>query len=216
MVQVINPNFPLNTQVNLLPGHIYRITPFEVNTAFNYKVRGLEQTFGWSDVSEFNFFSVDGSKIQWLMLISGAASYNIDIHQSSPNDVGQPRPMGPNLTDESQSFNENIAGGTALTEAWKYTVPENRQAVVQSIEMDIIYQSGSASGPNASGDFVQITKNGIVIAQCELYSDPQEVLVIPGPLYLQSGDVLVAQYQCTISTDGAYVFAAAVINETDA
>ena len=216
MVQVINPNFPLGTQVNLLPGHIYRITPFEVNTAFNYKVRGVEPTFGWSEVSEFNFFSVDGSKIEWLMLVSGAASYNIDILQSASNDVGQPRPMGPNLADKSQSFNENITGGTALTQAWKYTVPANRQAVVQNIEMDIIYQSGSVTGPNASGDFIQILKNGKVIGQCELYSSPQRVVVIPGPLYLQSGDVLTAQYQTSVVTYGTYVFIAAVINETDA
>lgn len=219
MSNFTNPILPPNTKTNLVAGHKYNLIINAPATIINYKVRGLEQVFTLP-TSEFNEYVIDGTKIEWLMQeggVYGDTSYNIDVETSIYEKGGLY--SGPNLVDKSQSFAESVSGGTSGT-CWSYTVPyPNRQAIVNILELIMIYNSGSTSGPLVITEDVKVLytpygQKQIEIGRITIYDKPQKSQVFQN-IQLYPGDNLTVEYDASNSSYGAYVYASAKIDEVD-
>jgi len=207
-----NPKFLIGVKTDLLPAMKYLITVNEDPSFFNYKLRSSPLVYGWP-VTVYDQYLVDGSKIEWLMLVNGSANYNPGVEITSTSWNPGITYYGPNRVDASISYdNPNVAGGTAETIAWTYTVPSGKQVVIEQINMFAAYLSGSTTAPFSLGNAIRFYRNNTLIAKLVLYENVSRNMTA-GPYTGIGGDVFKATYEAQNATDGMAVSINAAIDE---
>lgn len=210
-----SPVIKQGVQQKLIPGVTYTLTPLNVGYIV-YKLRSYDGPFQM-EVDGYTFYKFDGSKYDWIMPYScgDVPYYAFDL---MPKNNGRPIYGGPNFGQQDRSSGiKSVAGGTALTTAWTYTVATGRQGLVESMVARI--EQNGTTAINSADDYAQIIHKGgngsVTVVYVDLENTSQNSDRVNSPVFLGPGDQLIAQYAAGSTTEGIYVFLAAIIMETD-